>query len=174
VTTTSQAERGGTADVIYVLCLLQAGFLLLAGIGETLLMGNGLYLIIPIAKMALLFVLAAKAAAGRRWALIVLVVVQGVTVLGFWVQVAVGLTPWVDFTVNLAVLITNFALPGVLVYLCATQLRRKVAYALPAAQDPFAPAPLVTRAMPPDPAPRMPPDTAPRVPAGVRPTGGPR
>ena len=130
--------------MIYVLCLVQAGFLLLGGIGETLLMGNGLYLVVPLAKMALMFVLAAKAAAGRRWALIVLIVVQGVTVLGFWIQVAAGLTPWVDFTVNLTVLITNLALPAVLVYLCATRLRRDVVAVLPAPQDPYAPAPLVT------------------------------
>jgi len=147
----TRAERGGPADVLFVLCLLQAGFLLLGGIGEMLLMGNGLYLVVPVAKTVLLLVFAAKAAAGRRWALIGLIVVQGVTLVGFWIQVLVGLTPWVDFTVNLAVLITNVALPAALVYMCARLLPRRVRVvrvpvprAVPPPQDPYAPAPLVT------------------------------
>jgi hypothetical protein len=137
-----QAERGGPAEVLYVLCLMQAGFLLLAGIGETLLMGNGLYLLVPAAKATALLVLAAKATKGRRWALIGLIVVQGITLLGFWIQVAVGLTPWVDFTVNLAVLITNVAVPAGLMYLAARLLRlrpRIVAYRVPVAQSPPVP-----------------------------------
>jgi hypothetical protein len=137
VTLPSQAERGGPAEVLSVLCLMQAGFLLLAGFGETLLMGNPLYLLVPAAKATVLLVLAAKAVKGRRWALIGLIVVQGITLVGFWIQVAVGLTPWVDFTVNLAVLITNVALPAGLVYLAARLLRlrpRIVAHRVPAGQ----------------------------------------
>jgi hypothetical protein len=138
VTHPPQAERGGPADVLYVLCLMQAGFLLLAGLGETLLMGNGLYLVLPVAKATFVIVLAAKATRGRRWALIGLIVLQGITLLGFWIQVAIGLTPWVDFTVNLAVLITNVALPAGLIYLAARLLRlrpRVVASLAPAAQS---------------------------------------
>jgi hypothetical protein len=109
---------------MYVLCLLQAGFLLLGGIGETLLMGNGLYLVVPAAKAIAVLVLAAWAAKSRRWALIALIVVQGMTLLGFWIQIAAGLTPWVDFTVNLAVLITNVAMPAAVVYLGGGLLAR--------------------------------------------------
>jgi hypothetical protein len=149
VTPPSQAERGGPAEVLYVLCLMQAGFLLLAGFGETILMGNGLYLVVPVAKATVVLVIAAKAAS-RRWALIGLIVVQGITLLGFWVQVSVGLTPWVDFTVNLAVLITNVALPAGLIYLAARLLRpRPRVVAFRVRRDPYAPAPLVT---PPPPA----------------------
>jgi hypothetical protein len=145
VTVPTQAERGGPAEVLYVLCLMQAGFLLLAGLGETLLMGNGLYLVVPVAKATAVLVLAAKAARARRWALIGLIVVQGITLLGFWIQVAVGLTPWVDFTVNLAVLITNVALPAGLILMAARliRFRPKVVVAYRVRRDPQAPAPLV-------------------------------
>ena len=45
------SERGGLADVVYVICLMQASFLVLAGFGEVLLMGgNGAYLIAPLIK----------------------------------------------------------------------------------------------------------------------------
>jgi hypothetical protein len=123
VTPARERPRGAAADVVYVLCLMQAAFLLLAGLGEVLLMGgNPAYLLMPAMKMVLLFVLAAKVVSGRRWALITMIVVQAITILGFWLQIAVGLLPWVTFTVNLVGLITNLALPGVVVALCATTL----------------------------------------------------
>jgi hypothetical protein len=149
VTTNSNrgpVERGGPADVVYMLCLLQASFLLLGGLGEMLLMGgNPLYLIPPIAKMVLFFVLAAKIAAGRRWAMIVLVVVESITLFGFWIQVAAGALPWIDFTVNLVGLITNLAMPATLLYLgIALLVRSRPGPAAAPAVDPYAPAPLVT------------------------------
>jgi hypothetical protein len=150
---TKAVERGGAADVVYVLCLMQAGFLLLAGLGETLLMGgNALYLVPPVAKMAVLFVLAAKVVSGRRRAVIALIVVQAMTLFGFGIQLAAGPLPWVDFTVNLLVLLTNLALPITMIYLCARHLSRlrsvspPLARALPPPQDPYAPAPLVASA----------------------------
>jgi hypothetical protein len=112
------------ADVVYVLCLMQAGLVLLAGLGETLLMGgNALYLIPPVAKTVVLFVLAAKVVGGRRWAAIGLIVVQAMTLLGFGIQLAAGFgLPWVDFTVNLLVLLTNLGMPIAMIYLCARHL----------------------------------------------------
>jgi len=146
-------ERGGAADVVYVLCLMQAAFLLLGGLGEVVLMGgNPAYLILPMAKMVLLFVFAAKVVSGRRWALVALIVVQGITLVGFWLQFGAGFLPWVDFTVNLVGLITNVAMPASVVYLCATVLvsqpsaEAQILYGLPVPQDPYAPAPLVTTA----------------------------
>ncbi len=163
---------GGAADVVYVLCLMQAAFLLLAGLGEVLLMGgNPLYLGLPIAKMVVLFVFAAKVVSGRRWAMIALIVVQGITIVGFWLQVLAGLLPALDFTLNLVGLITNVGMPFAVVYLCATLISRipetaasgatdcpcglpaGAAYpppmyqALYPPQDPYAPAPLVTSAI---------------------------
>jgi hypothetical protein len=104
----------------------------------------------------LLFVLAAKVVSGRRWALITLIVLQVVTLTGFWLQLVAGILPWIDFTVNLVGLITNVALPVGVVWLCVTVLRQGTArYAVPAhpsplalATDPYAPAPLVTSATP--------------------------
>jgi len=147
-------ERGGAADVVYVLCLMQAAFMLLGGLGEMLLMGgNPAYLILPVTKMLLLFVFAAKVVSGRRWALVAVIVVQGITLVGFWLQFGAGFLPWVDFTVNLVGLITNVAIPAALVYLCSSLLVSRsspggqVADDLPVPQDPYAPAPMVTTAM---------------------------
>jgi hypothetical protein len=120
-------RRDGAAEIVYVLCLMQATFLLLGGLGEVLLMGgNPLYLVMPLAKMVLLFVFAAKVLAGRRWALIAVIVLQGITLSGFWLQVGAGMLPWVDFTINLVGLITNLAMPAAIVYLCATLLPRRI------------------------------------------------
>lgn len=131
---TGAMERGGAADVVYVLCLMQAGFVLLGGLGEMLLMGgNALYLIPPLAKMVVLFVFAAKVVTGRRWAVIALIVVQAMTLFGFGIQVVAGLLPWVDFTVNPVVLLTNLAMPVAVLYLCARLLPRMRAALAPVA-----------------------------------------
>src|SRR5262245_61693865 len=112
--------HGGAADVVYVLCLMQAAFVLLAGLGGGLRMGgNPLYLALPIAKMVVLFVFATKVVSGRRWAMIALIVVQGITIVGFWLQVVAGLLPMLDFTLNLVGLITNVGMPFAVIYLCA-------------------------------------------------------
>lgn len=165
----SGSSADGSADVVYVICLMQAAFVLLAGLGEVLLMaGNPLYLGPPVVKTVLLFVFAAKAVSGRRWAMVALIVVQGITLTGFWLQVGAGMLPWVDYTVNLVGLVTNVVLPAAAIYLCAKMLaasrmatraaspvawwpavRRPVPPpqgwpALPVPQDPFAPAPMVT------------------------------
>jgi len=130
--------------VVYVLCLMQAAFVLLGGLGEVLLMGgNPGYLVLPLAKAVVLFVLAAKVVSVRRWAMIALVVVQSMTIFGFWIQVAAGALPWVDYTVNLVGLITNLALPGTLIYLCIAMFVRTrrgappVTAALPVAAHPY-------------------------------------
>src|SRR5262245_25342488 len=118
-------ERGGTADVVYVLCLMQAAFVLLAGLGELLLMGGSpAYLVMPVTKAVLLFIIAAKVVSGRRWAMITLIVLQGITAVGFWLQVVAGLLPFVDYTVNLVGLLTNVAMPVALIYLCSVLLAR--------------------------------------------------
>lgn len=114
------APRGGHAEVVLVMCLLQAAFVVLAGLGELLLMhGNPLYLVLPVAKAVLLGVFAGRVVAGRRWAMVALIVVEGITLVGFWLQVLAGLLPFVDFTVNLVGLITGLAMPAAVIYLCA-------------------------------------------------------
>jgi hypothetical protein len=118
-------ERGGLADVVYVLCLMQAAFLLLAGLGELLLMGGSpAYLVMPVTKAVLLFIIAANIVSGRRWAMVTLIVLQGITVIGFWLQVLAGLLPFVDYTVNVVGLLTSLAMPVGLVYLCSMLLAR--------------------------------------------------
>ena len=101
-------ERVARLDVVYVLCLMQVAFLLLAGLGELLLMGgNPAYLVLPVAKMVLLLVFATKVVKGRRWALVALIVLQVITLVGFGLQLVAGLLPMLDFTVNLVGLLTN-------------------------------------------------------------------
>jgi hypothetical protein len=114
------------ADVLYVLCLMQGAFLLLAGVGELLLMGgNPAYLLLPVAKLVLLLWLATKVVKGRRWAAYTLIVVQVVTLTGFQLQVVGGaLIPALDFTLNLVVLLTNLALPIAVIALAVQVLTR--------------------------------------------------
>lgn len=141
-------EPGGPLDVVYVLSLLQVAFLMLAAIGEQLLMGgNPAYLALPVVKIALLLVLATKALRGRRWALRGLVILQWITVAGFGLQLIGGLLlPGVDFSVNVVVLMTNLGLPIAVILLCRPYLRAfkrarraaAVARAYPVPQDPYA------------------------------------
>jgi hypothetical protein len=121
----AQEESRRGMDVVYVLCLMQVAFLVLGAVGEQLLMGgNPLYLGLPLIKVVLLFVFAAKAVRGRRWAMVALLVTQSVTVGGFVLQfVAGGLLPMLDFTVNLVGLLTNVGLPVAVAWLCLTELR---------------------------------------------------
>jgi len=113
-------ERGGRADVLFVLALMQASFLLLAGFGEVLMMGgSAAYLVAPVAKLVLLVVLATKVVKGRRWAMVTLMVVQVITLVGFTIENLIGLLPGLDYSVNLVGLATNVALPITMVYLCA-------------------------------------------------------
>lgn len=137
---------GGALDVVYVLCLMQVAFLLLAAVGEQLLMGgNPAYLVVPLIKIVLLLVFSTKALRRRRWALRGLVVLQWITLVGFGLQLIAALLPMVDFTVNLVVLLTNLLLPVAVIWLCRPELRalkqeRKAARAVrmyPVPQDPF-------------------------------------
>ena len=117
--------REGAADVVYVLCLLEVAFLMLAGVGEMLLMGfNPAYLVMPVVKTVLLLVFAAGAVSGRRWAVIGLIVAHCVTLAGFSLQFWAGFLPWIDHTLNLVGLLTNVALPIAVIVGCAGQLRR--------------------------------------------------
>lgn len=121
-----RADTGEDADVVYVLSLLQVAFLLLAGVGEVLMMGGSpAYLVLPILKATLLLVLAAKVVGGRRWAMIGLVVLESVTLTGFWVQMAAGMLPWLDFTVNLVTLISNLGMPVAVITLCVIMISRR-------------------------------------------------
>lgn len=116
------AARGGPADVVYVLLLLQAGFGLVAMLGGLLLMGNPVYLLAPAAKAVTLFVLAAKVASGRRWAWVAVLVLEGLGLIGFWLSLLGGLLPMLTRTVTLTGLLTEVAIPVVVVYFCARTL----------------------------------------------------
>jgi hypothetical protein len=125
------SQRGGLADVVYVICLMQASFLALAGVGEVLLMGgNGAYLIVPLIKAAVVVWLAAKIVRLRTWALITLIVLQAVTLATIPVQFLIGLAPVVDFSPSLVELVTDVFVPMAVIAMCALligQRRQQIA-----------------------------------------------
>jgi len=140
-------ERGGVGDVLFVLCLMQAAFLLLAGLGEVLMMGgNAAYLIAPVAKLILVVVLATKAVKGRRWAMVTLMVVQVITLVGFTIQNLIGLLPGLDYSVNLVGLASNVAMPIAVVYLCASLIDRSRRHRQVAAASTAYPPPAIAAA----------------------------
>ena len=120
--------RAGTkptsdADVVYMLVLLEGAFGLLAGLGTVVMMGGKpIYLLVPAAKLVTLLVFAAKAISGHRWAMIALIITQAVSLLGFVLDVLVGLLPQVQFTINLVGLLTSVAMPVAVIWLCARLL----------------------------------------------------
>lgn len=115
----------GAGDVVYVLALLQLAGGLLGGLGQMLLMGgNPAYLLVPLAKAAILAVLASRVAAGRTWATVAMVVVQSVTLAGVGLSLTAGLIPAVGVTLNLVGLLMNVAVPLIVIYLCARLLAR--------------------------------------------------
>ncbi|HET8659287.1 MAG TPA: hypothetical protein VFM55_09850 [Micromonosporaceae bacterium] len=116
------AARGGPADVVYLLLLLQAGFGLVAMLGGLLLMGNPVYLLAPVAKAVTLFVLATKVVSGRRWAWITVLVLEGLGLVGFWLSLLGGLLPMLTRTVTLTGLLTEVGIPVVVIYFCARTL----------------------------------------------------
>src|SRR5215471_406611 len=90
------SQRGGLADVVYVICLMQASFLALAGVGEVLLMGgNGAYLIVP------------------------LIMLQAVSLAAIPIQFLIGLAPVVDFSPSLVELVTGVFVPMAVIAMCA-------------------------------------------------------
>jgi hypothetical protein len=115
----------GAGDVVYVLALMQLAGGLLGGLGEVLLMaGNPAYLLVPLAKVAVLAVVASRVAAGRRWAAVAMVVVQSVTLAGVGLSLTAGAVPALGVTLNLVGLLMNVAVPLAVIYLCATLLAR--------------------------------------------------
>ena len=114
----------GHRQLLLVLALLQAAFGLLAALGQLLFVaGNPAYLAVPLVRAALLVT---AAAVGRRWGMVAIVVLEGLSVTGFWVSAVVGLLPWVDVTVTPVGLLANVALPSAMAYLAARLLAAPV------------------------------------------------
>lgn len=111
-------------DVAYVLVLLQSGAVLLGATGEALFMGSALYVIVPLIKAVVAVLFAAKGVAGRRWALIALIALEGLSLLGAALSTVLGLVPGLTRTVTLAGLLTEVALPFAVIMLCAQRLGR--------------------------------------------------
>src|SRR5262249_37932537 len=104
-----------------VLTVLQAGLGLLTLLGQLVVnAGNPLYLPVAVAHAVLLLV--CGAVAHRRWAAVTLVVLEGLSVAGFWVSLAVGLLPWVVYPANLVGALTDLVLPAAVLYLAGRLL----------------------------------------------------
>jgi len=114
----------GYPQLAYVLVLLQAGLTTLAMLGEVMVMGgNPLYLPVPLAHTVLLVV--AGSNIRRRWGAITLTVLESLSLLGFWLSVAIGFLPWVVYPVNLTGLLTDLALPASVLFLALWSLARR-------------------------------------------------
>jgi len=115
---------GGPADVVYVLLLLQAAMGLLPVLGLVLIMGgNPVYAVVPSIKPVLLLVLARGVVRGWRRAPGFVIAVESISLAGHGLNLLVGFLPQADVTVNLVTVLSNVALPLVLIALCA-ELRR--------------------------------------------------
>jgi hypothetical protein len=122
--------RSGRAELARLLLLLTAGMTLLAMLGEIVLMASPAYAAVPVMKAILLMVLARKIVLYRRWAMITTIVLAAMMLAGFSLSSLIGLLPQIDHTVTLTGLITEVALPIVLIVLCgqllaSTPRRRK-------------------------------------------------
>jgi hypothetical protein len=113
----------GYAQLGYVLVLLQAGLTAVATLGEVVVMGGSpLYLPVPLAHTVVLIV--AGSNIRRPWAAITLIVLESVSLLGFWLSVTVGYLPWVVYPVNLTGLLTDLMLPAAVLLLALWSLAR--------------------------------------------------
>jgi hypothetical protein len=136
----------GHRHLLFVLALLQAAAGVLAALGQLLFTGaNPAYLVAPLGRGALLVTAAAAATAGRRWGPVAVIVLEGLSIVGFWVSAAVGLLPWVDNTVNVVGLLANLLLPAAMIYLAVRVL---VGSAPPPAAPPPVRAPAPTLFLP--------------------------
>ncbi len=115
--------RGGRADVVYVLLLVQAAAGLLAMLGELVFMGGSpLYALAPVTKTLVLLVFAALVVRGRRGALVGVVALQLLALTGFALGAVAGLLPQLDFTPTLTGLLTGVVLPVAVTVLCVRLL----------------------------------------------------
>jgi hypothetical protein len=112
-------------DVVHVLLLIQAALGTLSGLAMLLFMGgNPLALPLTSGVPLLLFVVAAGVARRRRWALKLAVLCQFIILAGFMLSFLLGLLAQLDFSLNLATLLTNLAIPIWLIKL-VRQLQRE-------------------------------------------------
>jgi hypothetical protein len=111
--------------VAKALLTMQAGFGLVGTLGLVVVMGfNPWYAVLPGLQCVFLVILGEFVGRPRNWALTATIIVEGVSLAGWIVQVLVGLLPPVDFTVNLVGLLTMLALPVAVTVLCARGLAR--------------------------------------------------
>jgi hypothetical protein len=115
--------RRGPGDVAHALLLLQAAFGIVATLGMLLLMaGNLAYALVPALHWVVLFVLAGLVARRRRWAYVAAILVEGLSLAGYLLNLAVSVLPQVDVTVNLVGLLTEVGLPVAVMVLATRAL----------------------------------------------------
>jgi hypothetical protein len=121
---TTEATRGGAADVAYVLLLVQVALGMLATLGLLVLMGgNPVYLVVGLGHPLLLAVLAGGVARRSRWALLTVTVLEVLSLGAYQLNLWLGVLPQVDVTVNLVALLSQVGLPVALVVQCLRVLR---------------------------------------------------
>jgi hypothetical protein len=82
--------------------------------------GNPLYLAVPVLHTGALIV--AGSNLRRRWGAILLIVLESLSLLGFWLSFTVGYLPWVVYPINLTGLMTDVALPATVLFLALWSL----------------------------------------------------
>lgn len=118
----AQAEPGAV-DVTYVLLLLQGAFGVLAVLGLVLIMaGNPIYAVVPLVKPVVLFLLAAGLVRGWRRARMTIIVIETLGLAGYGLNLLIGFAREADVTVNLVTVLTNVALPLVVIWLCVEHI----------------------------------------------------
>ena len=117
------AARGTSADVAYVLMLLQAAFGIVATLGMVLLMGGSLlHAVVPLLFVVALLVVAAQVARRRLWGLIAALVVESAGLGGLILDFVLGLLRQVNYVPTLTGLLTTVALPIAVIVLCVRSL----------------------------------------------------
>jgi hypothetical protein len=122
MTTVEHARTREHHVVAHALLVLQGGMGIVAALGMVLLMGSPAFALVPLLGCVVLFTLAGLVARRRRWALVAAIILEGMAIAGWVLQVLIGMVPQVDFTVNLVGLLTTLALPAAVLVLCARAL----------------------------------------------------
>lgn len=113
----------GTRQLLYVLALLEAGLTILATLGQTLTMGGGpAYAVVGLVEAALYVVAGVAVARGRRYGAIVLIICEGIRLVGFTLSTMVALLPWVGMPLTVMTLIDGYLLPNIVIILAARSL----------------------------------------------------
>jgi hypothetical protein len=113
-------------DVAHALLILQGGFAIVATLGLVVIMGGSLvHMVVPLLHAVLLFTLAGLVARCKRWATVVTIVVECLTLVGVGFDALLGRFAAIDFTPTLVGLLTTIGLPIAVIVSCAQSVSER-------------------------------------------------